>query len=127
MNLMPLIVRLQAATLGEQGVSLFLNMMPSEAESAILLRSPLSGSRINYELPGFYQTQFQVIVRSHDYALGDKLMAQVLTALTMTDTQVGPMLFNYIRPHTDPVVFPLSAGNLLEINVLMDCCFVVTG
>ena len=63
MNLMPLITLLQTSGLGVPGQTIFLNMMPAEADSAILLRNPLSGTKIDYELPDYYRSQFQLIVR----------------------------------------------------------------
>lgn len=126
MNLNPLVNLIIAADLGVPGESLFMNMMPMEAESAILLRNPLSGTKIDYELPGFYMTQFQLIVRSHSYIIGEKLIKDVIKTLTFKyDTQVEDHLFKYCRPNAMPAVFPLSKGNLLEFNVMMDVCFIV--
>jgi hypothetical protein len=126
MNLMPLVNLLQDTGLGTQGTDLFVHMMPAEAERATLLRTPLSGTKIDYELPGFYKTQFQLIVRvpAADYDTGDQLVADVTAALTMQEQQVEDMFFNYSRPRTEPVPFPLSKGNLIEFNVMFDCCFV---
>ena len=126
MKLMPLANLLEAAALGVKGDTLFLDMMPAEAEQAILLRNPLTGTKINHELPGFFQTEFQVIVRSPAglYDNGEALIEKVVAALTLSFTQVEDHRFNYCRPRTEPVAFPLSKGNLLEFNVMFDCCFV---
>jgi hypothetical protein len=124
MNLMPLADRLQASGLGTQGKNIFLNMMPSEAESAILLRNPLSGTKINYELPAYFRTQFQLIVRGSNYVAALAVMNQAIAALTMTNFQLETLYFNYSRPHADPVSFPLSKGNLIEFNVMFDVNFI---
>lgn len=126
MKLMPLANLLEAAALGVKGDTLFLDMMPAEAEQAILLRNPLTGTKINHELPGFFQTDFQVIVRTPAslYDEGEALIGQVVAALTLAEAQVEDHHFNYCRPRTEPVAFPLSKGNLLEFNVTFDCCFV---
>lgn len=125
MNLMPLVNRIAAAGLGTSGESLFIDIMPASAERAILLRNPLSGTRINHELPGYFRTEFQVIVRSRTYPDGEALIQQVLDALTMhVETPVEDHLFQYCRPRTEPVAFPLSKGNVLEFNVMFDTAFV---
>ncbi len=125
MDLMPLADMLEGAAVGVKGQTVFLHMMPEDAEKAVLLRSPLSGTKINYEIKGYYRTDFQVIVRSHSYAEADALMKAVIATLTMSEKSVNNELyFQFCRPLTEPVAFPLSKGNLLEFNVSFDCCFV---
>jgi hypothetical protein len=126
MNLMPLANLLQDEGVGVQGETLFVNMLPISTEFGTLLRSPLTGTKINHELPGFFQADFQVVVRApaSQYAAGEALIEQVVQALTMNERQVENQFFNYCRPRTEPAVFPLSKGNLLEFAVQMDCCFV---
>lgn len=123
---MPLVNLLQDAGLGTQGADLFVHMMPAEAKQAVLLRTPLSGTPIDYNLPGFFKTQFQMIVRvpAASYDSGEQLAQNVIAALTMNEVQVENLFFNYSRPRTEPVPFPLSKGNLIEFNVMFDCCFV---
>jgi len=126
MNVMPLVNRLETLKLGVKGKSLFVNMLPAEARQAVLVRSPLNGTPINYELPGYYRAGFTVIVRTPaaEYEKGLALMKKVTTALTVDNLQVEEQFFNYVRPRTQPVVFPLSAGNLLEISAQFDANYV---
>ncbi|MFK3740965.1 minor capsid protein [Massilia sp. TN1-12] len=123
---MPLVNRLEALQLGKKGSSLFVNMLPAEARHGVLVRSPLNGTPINYELPGYYQAKFTVIVRTPaaEYEKGMALMKEVTFALTASNLQVEDQFFNYVRPRTQPVVFPLSAGNLLEISAQFDANYV---
>lgn len=133
MNLMTFASLLQDEGIGVMGgptntatPPIYINMMPAEAETAILLRSPLSGTKINYELVGYYKTEFQIIVRGHghSYVEIEALMAQVIDTLTVsTESLVDTMRIKYCRPRTEPVVFPLSNGNLLEFNVMFDIAF----
>jgi hypothetical protein len=124
MNLVPLANRLQTANVGINGKSIFVNMMPTEASLAVLLRTRLSGTAINYELPGYFKTEFQVIVRSHDVASGATLMSQVIASLTLNETQVETIYFKFSRPKTKPVIFPLSKGNYFEYNVYFETVYV---
>jgi hypothetical protein len=124
MNLMPLADLLESSGHGNQGDTVFLNMMPAQAETAILLRSPLTGTPIDYELPGYYRTEFQLIVRGRDYVAAEVRIAAVVATLTLKNAAVGPLYFNYCRPKTEPVSFPLSDGNLFEFSTNFDVSFV---
>lgn len=124
MNLMPLINLIEGEGLGSQGEDLFLQMLPAEAEQAILLRPPLSGTKIDHELKNFYRGEFQMIVRSHGYVAGEELAKKVVQAITLDNQQVEGQFFHYCRPMTLPVAFPLSKGNLVEHNVRFEACYV---
>lgn len=125
MNLMPLLNQLQAMGLGQAAKTLYVDMLPAGATNAMLLRNPLSGTPINYELPGYYMTEFQLIVRgpAADPQTRTRI-AQAVAALTFDNQQLEDHFFKYCRPRTEPVVFPISTGNLLEFSVMFDCCFV---
>lgn len=125
MNLMPFADLLEIANLGVKGQSIFLNMMPAEAESAILLRGPLSGTPINYELTNYFRTEIQVIVRSNSYPDGEALIGQVMGALTLQEVAVDTACYvKQCRPRAEAAAFPLSRGNLIEFNVMFDIVFV---
>lgn len=129
MNVMPLVDLLENNGVAVKGVSLFVNMLPAEAQLAVLLRSPLAGTKINYELPGYFpNAKFTVVVRTPaaQYQAGLDLLAAATDTLTMSDTQVENQFFNYCRPSTLPVTFPLSKGNLLETSVQFEANFVVS-
>lgn len=114
MNLMPVAQKLEDDGFGVMGTSIFINMIPIECPEGILLRNKLSGTIVDYELPGYYKTTFQLIVRTQDYAAGDTLIEGICEKLTLNNKMLGAMRFIYMRPITLPVVFPLSKGNLLE-------------
>lgn len=120
MNLLPLVEYLQAKKVGTMGKTLYINMLPIGVPTAVLLRNSLNGTKIDYELPGYSRTQFQAIVRAPGYPQGEALMEKLTAALTLTDKAIGSYHFNYCRPRTEPVVFPLSEGNLLEFSVYFD-------
>jgi hypothetical protein len=123
MNLFPIAEKLEADGVGVMAETIFINMIPAEAPTGVLLRNPLQGTEIDYELPGFYKTQFKVIVRATTYPDGEALIQAVFDSLTMLDKQVGTMFVKYMRPKTKPVVFPLSKGNLLEFSADFVTCF----
>jgi len=123
MNLSPIADLLNDASLGVSGKSIFINMIPSECPNGILLRNKLQGTKIDYELPGYFKTSFQLIVRAQSYSDGEKMMLDAFAALTLSEVQVGSMYVRYVRPITQPVVFPLSKGNLLEFAADFDAVY----
>ena len=124
MNLLPIAERLQAANLGTLGTTIFVNMMPTECEAGILLRQPLTGTHINYELPEYFKTRLQVIVRTRNFEAGMLLIKQATAALLIkSDEQVGGMFVRYMRPASKPVSFPVTLGNFIEFTVPMDVCY----
>lgn len=123
MNLMPIAEFIEGAGLGVMGETLFINTIPADAPKGVLLRNHLSGTKIDYELPGYYKTGFRVIVRARDYQEGEALIEEVCAALTVQHKRVGNMDVIYMRPLTDPVVFPMSGGNLLEFATDIDIVF----
>jgi hypothetical protein len=125
MNLLPLVSHIEAANLGTRAKTIFVNQMPIECTSGILLRGMLAGTKVDHELPGYYKTKFQLVVRANGYDTGNALANSVVSALTVNNTQIGEMFFKYMRPCTMPVVFPISKGNLLEFAVEFDVAFVI--
>lgn len=123
MNLMPVAEKLEADGVGVMAETIFINMIPAEAPTGVLLRNPLQGTQIDYELPGFYKTEFKVICRAPTYAEGDALIQAVFASLTLVESQVGSLYVKHMRPKTKPVVFPLSKGNLLEFSADFSICF----
>lgn len=122
MRLMPMLERLQMAGLGAMGTDLFLNMMPSTVTRATMLREPLTGTEINHELPEYYKTEFQVIVRSPDYEDGLARINEAVKAMTVEEEMVDDMYFRYCRPKAKPVALPISDGALIEYTVKMCAC-----
>ncbi|MCL2874774.1 MAG: minor capsid protein [Betaproteobacteria bacterium] len=116
MNLLPLAERLEKEGVGIMAETIFINMIPADAPEGVLLRNKLRGTDIDYELPGYYRTAFQVIVRATTYTAGEALIQRVFDALAVTESQIGPMYFKFMRPKTKPVVYPLSKGSLLEFS-----------
>ena len=124
MNLMPLVDLLATNQVGIKGENLFINMLPPDSLNAILVRNTLAGTKIDYELPKYFRTEFQLIVRGTDYTATSNLIAQAVTALTLVETQVENQYFKYCRPSTEPTSYPISKGDLIEFNVVFDVCMV---
>lgn len=116
MNLLPIARHLEAQKVGKLAQDLFINMIPAKANNGILLRNPLVGTRIDYEMTGYINTEFQVIVRATNYELGEQQMKKVFAALTIENVKLDTLYVKMCYPLFEPVVYPLSDGNLLEFS-----------
>lgn len=123
MDLMPIANKLEFEGLGIQGKSLFINFMPMEAKTAIMLRTPLAGTDIDHELPGYFKTSFILVARAPQYVAALDLTKSVMLALTMYDQTLDTIEVKYMRPVTLPVSFPVSEGNFYEVQVTFDIAY----
>lgn len=123
MNLMPIANKLEFEGLGVQGKTLFVNFMPMEAKTAIMLRSPLSGVQIDHELPGYYKCQFMAIVRSPEYTTALARMQEVMLMLTIYNEELDDISVKHMYPVTLPISFPVSEGNFYEVQVNFEIAY----
>lgn len=125
MNLLPLANILEDKAIGIQGTDIFVHFMPPECLEGVLLRNINSGTKEDYELPGYYKTEFTAIVRTAASTIpdGEEKMREVIDALTIKEEQVEDMYFNYIRPKTMPMIFSISAGKNVEIMTRFSAVF----
>lgn len=95
--------------------NLFLNMMPPRVSHGVLLRNPINGTKIDHEMRGYYNTEFKVIVRTTSYANGETLMEELFSLLTISNLKVGNMMIKHCYPDNEPISYPLSVGNMIEL------------
>ena len=124
MDLLPLASFLQTNNFGQPGVSLFVEQMPADCVAGILLRPSTRGTKVDYELPGYYKGKFKLSVRGSDYPTCKAQIESIIAALTVTNTQIGTMFFKFMRPLTLPMSYPLSKSDLIEYAVDFEVCFV---
>lgn len=123
MDLMPIANKLEFEGLGVQGSTLFVNFMPDECKEGVLLRSPLIGTRIDPNLPGYYKSEFAAIVRCTRYEQGLALMQDAMKALTLFETEQDDILIKRCYPRNLPATFPISDGNYFEIQVVFEIVY----
>jgi hypothetical protein len=126
MDLEPIAALLEQNGCGKQGKTIFINEMRA-GDAGLLLKASYKGTKINYELPGFYKTEFSLIARGKGYAPTKAQIDAAMQVLTITlESQVGPMLVKYLRPRTLPVSYPIPPAGMVEFVANIDCAFVLT-
>lgn len=108
------------------GVSMYAGQMPDGVTNMVALMPALTGNKIDHELPGYRKTGFQLVVRSKDIVSGEALAKQVMDALTIRgETNITGFQIKYVLPKHDPVSYPLSDGNNIELSVNFDATYVI--
>lgn len=123
MELMPFMKLLEKNKVAKIDKSLFMYSLPGAAQNGILLREELTGTVIDYELPGYYRTSFQIVVRDIEYDSAKVKMKQVIDNLTLVEVPLDMMWIKFCRPRTTPGAYQQTPGSQVEFSVYMDLCF----
>ena len=123
-QLTPLI---EAAGLGLSGKDLFIYFMPADVTVGVLVVSSLSGSKINYDLPGYRKdVGFQIIVRGPNLNEALTRATAIMKAVTITKRIMLPAIpsigapaiyVSYARPLHDPQPYPRMLGKGWEVSM----------
>lgn len=124
MDLMPIIEHLESEGVGTVGETLFANFMPKDATNAVMIRLPLRGVEVDPNLPGYYKSRLTMVVRATEFVSGTEKAYEAMRAVTLFDTDLGEMYVKQMYPCSLPTPYPLSDGNLYEIQVSVDIVFV---
>jgi minor capsid protein len=111
---------LQDAGLGTIGTDIFVDYMPAEVTKGVVLKNPLAGTPVDPNLPDYYRTRLQAIVRAPTRDVGNELSDRVGKALKMFNRKFYDlngklaMQINHIYPAQLPIVYPYTPGNVIE-------------
>lgn len=118
MNLEPIVTLLEESECGRAGRTIFINEMPAECRQGILLLDNYHGTPIDHYLPGYYATEYRLIVRSTEQAAGRALCQKALSALTVHgDRTVDDTTIKQMLPITLPRPYRRSVGGYWEFEV----------
>jgi len=126
MKFEPLADYLDGQGIVTKGQTLFIHYMPQTIKIGALMLGKLTGTPIDPELPGYYKTGFRIIVRHQDIVDGLAMANQIKDALNMRNVELPGMSIRYIVPKHEPVLFPISEGDHLEISINFDAVYVAT-
>lgn len=106
----------------ESGKTLFRNYMPATCTIGVMTKLPLTGVKIDPNIPGRYKSTVQLITRHKDPNEGETLAESVQSALELrtsrefyasTETNLEMHLDMFI-PQTLPIFYPRMNGNGYE-------------
>jgi hypothetical protein len=109
--------RLEQAGLGTSGVDLFVGTMPSDVARGIMLIDPLTGHEIDDGMAGFFNTQFQAIVRDPVLERAYETGLAISQALTLNNVEGDGITISWLRPMTLPVNYPRGDAGDIETSV----------
>jgi len=128
MKLEPLAEWLERQGFGKRGRDIFVHHMPESAKRGILMTIPVFGQETYPDLPSLRRSRFQVIVRGYDYKNGLEKAHEIQNALTWDERQEtlnDEITIAHMFPRHDPIPFPSSKGDILEIAVTFDAAYFV--
>lgn len=127
MNIESVAAYLAANSCGVIGKTIFATEMPTACKEGILLMGSYHGTPINRNLPGYYNTDFRVVVRSVNYDSGMLLATKALKALdTSLEVTMGTMIVKQITPQNLPRPYRRSAGAYWEFETDVEIAYVET-
>lgn len=110
-----------AGIASEEDGTLFIDEMPADVRVGVMLKSPLTGVRVDECLPGYYKPRLQVIVRHTDPVEGAEKAKAVVAALTAAGvehypatTERGAVQINRFYPDALPIRYPRLDGDTIE-------------
>lgn len=127
-----LVKKIEDAGLGQQGQSLFVGTIPDSVTSAIMIKPPLSGVRVDPNLPDYFKPSIQLIVRDGDVSAGDAKAQALLDCLTISGEESYPataerggVQLKLFFPDTLPIRYPRLDGNSYEWSLNFNTAFVL--
>lgn len=122
MNLEAIADRLQDEGVGVVGRTIFCYRMPDKVNTGILLRDRLQGDRTDHET-GLLNGGLQLVARAPNQIKAKQLAKDASAALSLRDFRLEDMEIKFLLPRGEPVVFPVSDGQLIEALVIFDAIY----
>ena len=102
---------------GVIGETLFIGTIPSDCPSAVMLKDPLSGHKIDGGMESFYPSSVQMIVRDPDSEVSYQRaldISGVLNGINLSDNDVH---LAWVIADTLPIQFPRAESDDIETSV----------
>jgi len=109
---------LQDNGFGQLGVDVFVYNMPDAVSSGILiLDDDGNPTEIDEYIPNLRKSHFRMIVRCSDYQTGYGIAKELRNRLNFYNVTIGDYRFLRLRPTYDPVAYPVSDSDVIEVSV----------
>lgn len=105
---------IENAGLGTKAKDVFIGTLPGGLNSGVMIRPPLTGTKIDEGLRGFHEAEVMIIVRDPSPAAGYDKALQLQTALAKHNVTIGETYFGWMRPTELPVSYPRGDGDEVE-------------
>lgn len=107
---------IQDAGLATVGTDLFINTIPAEVPAGIMLREPFTGAAVDDGMAGFFNTEFQVIVRGPDPEAAYRRCEDISTALRVNRLTIDNIEISWMKPKTLPIMYPKGNADDTETS-----------
>ena len=101
-----------------RGTNLFINQMPIDTPMALMLKNSYAGIEIDPYIPGMRSGKIVLVGRGTNYQKLSELMHHAIEVLRINDSRLSDTIHAHsIRPMTEPLVYPTSIANQVEMSV----------
>ncbi len=114
---------IEAASIAEVGVDLYVGTMPEDVAKCVMLKDPLYGAEIDDGMRGFFTHSFTVIVRDPDPAAGYERARLISKALDVRRVTQRGLYILRMSPAALPVTYPKGAADQVETSVRIMVAF----
>lgn len=108
---------IEQAGLAIPGVDLYVGTLPHDVKRGIMLLDPLTGHEIDDGMRGFFNTQFQAIIRDPVLERAYETGLTVSQILTLNNVEGEGITISWLRPMTLPVSYPRGDAGDIETSV----------
>jgi len=113
------------------GTDLFRGTIPADTSIGVMMRSSLTGFRVDPEIPHYYKGEIQVITRHVSPGEGSAMADRVMRKLTMqagsesypATGDRGAVMIKRFVPQSLPIEYPRLTGNGFELSQTWDVVF----
>jgi len=104
---------------GTLGTDIFIGTLPADVNRGIMLKDPLLGHAVNEELPDWYQTNFQIIIRDPDEQVGSERAEAIFEILFQNHVETTDLTVVKMFPRTKPIMYPRNDADQVEFSMLV--------
>lgn len=117
---------IETAGLAEIGTDLFVNSMPADVHSGVMLRDPLNGADLDEGMGDYVKHEFQVIVRNPDPEAAWQLAKAIGEVLRVDSHSSTDVFILKMAPLSLPVSYPKMDSDEMETSLRMRVAFALT-
>ena len=124
MELLPIANHLAAKGCGNVTTTIFVNEMPSGCDFGILLMDQYHGTEIDQYLPGYFDTEFRLIVRGASFEKTKALTKKASKVLKEMNGDIETLFVKQCLPLNLPRTYRRSTGGYWEFEADISIVFV---
>jgi hypothetical protein len=114
---------IEEAGLGKVGEDVFVGSLPSDVQYGVMLKPPFEPAEDDEGMRGFFDSEFQVIVRDQDMDVGYNRCQAISKALRINQLERDGLSIQWLKRRSLPISYPRGDADDYETSVRMKVGF----